>query len=197
MGGANSGNWYRWNRKMTVEECRKIDIRYLKKIGRLYTNSFGNLNYSRGDEPTGSILYKISGNTMEINFQCRVREEDWEDVKQVFAIAETPCKFGGVRKWIVCPNCNRRITTLCQGNKYFLCRHCYDLTYMSCSENKLDRASSKQRSIIKKLGGDPYSGFPPDRPKGMHAKTYEKYWDEYMRLDGITAIALCNMMRLI
>ncbi len=26
-GGVGSGNWYRWNKRATVEDCRSVDVR--------------------------------------------------------------------------------------------------------------------------------------------------------------------------
>lgn len=51
----------------------------------------------------------------------------------------TPAHFGGQRWWFTCPllvrgvACNRRVAKLYlpPGAKYFGCRHCHDLTYVS------------------------------------------------------------------
>jgi hypothetical protein len=33
MGGKGSGSYYRWNKKTTCEEIRRIDVRHLRKMG--------------------------------------------------------------------------------------------------------------------------------------------------------------------
>ena len=58
----------------------------------------------------------------------------------------------------------------CQG-----CRHCHNLAYSSQTEDRANRAARKSRKIIEKLGGDPYSEFFPDKPKGMHWRTYNRF----------------------
>ncbi|MEI6127263.1 MAG: hypothetical protein WCQ99_12005 [Pseudomonadota bacterium] len=50
--------------------------------------------------------------------------------------------FGGSRYWFLCPGrgCGRRVGKLYGAGKYFLCRHCYNLTYDSCREShRFDR----------------------------------------------------------
>jgi len=183
MGGSNSGSWYRWNKKMTVEECRRLDIRYLKKIGHLHSGCSGVLNFSRGGESTGCISYQIYEGRLELSFRIREHGEEWEDIKQSIRITETPCNFGGVRKWLECPNCERRVTTLCQGHKYYFCRRCYNLTYSSCREHKIERITRKLNKIKMKLGASPNSEWFPEKPKGMHWRTYDKLYNEYICLD--------------
>ncbi|MHC4752129.1 MAG: hypothetical protein ACYTFW_19930, partial [Planctomycetota bacterium] len=63
------------------------------------------------------------------------------------ALTTTPCNFGGVRYWFVCPlytngiYCGRRVAKLYKapGAVYFGCRHCYDLSYESRNESRLGR----------------------------------------------------------
>jgi len=43
MGGLGSGSWYRWDSKYTVEQCHRLDIRYLKRQGWLKPGYFGSL----------------------------------------------------------------------------------------------------------------------------------------------------------
>jgi hypothetical protein len=35
VGGAGSGNWYRSDKKATVDECHGVDVRYLHREGLL------------------------------------------------------------------------------------------------------------------------------------------------------------------
>lgn len=196
MGGANSGTWCRWNRKYTVGELRRIDIRFLKKIGTLYPGYKGVFSWAAGDKPSGSVRYAISENSMELQYRYSNSSGGWEDITQTITITTTPCNYGGRRKWFECPNCRQRVALVYGASKHFLCRHCCGLTYSSCSEHWLERLIKKQHEIIKKLGGDPYSQMLPGKQKGMHWKTYEKYWNEYMHLDDITSNTLDNMMRI-
>ncbi|HEX2108928.1 MAG TPA: hypothetical protein VHF70_06600 [Rubrobacteraceae bacterium] len=98
----------------------------------------------------------------------------------------TACTFGGERPWFVCPGagCDRRVAVLYGPGKHFLCRHCYDLVYESQRENAMDRALHKAQSIRKRLGGSANMMEPfPEKPKGMHWKTYERLWWEHHEAD--------------
>ena len=46
-------------------------------------------------------------------------------------LATTPCQFGGVRWWLKCPCCGRRVRSLYLRWSGFTCRHCAWLTYTS------------------------------------------------------------------
>lgn len=84
-------------------------------------------------EDHARLLYttenKNTGETRRLDYEVR--------------IVSTPCHFGGVRYWFICPGrassgfCGRRVGKLyLPGNAtYFGCRHCYNLTYKSCKEH--------------------------------------------------------------
>jgi len=66
---------------------------------------------------------------------------------QVNLVTTTPY-FGGLRYWLVCPSCRRRVTKLfCLGRRRgFFCRVCQGLTYQSCrSSHDLDPIIAKTR----------------------------------------------------
>ena len=67
---------------------------------------------------------------------------------QEIPITPTPCFYGGVRNWFLCPAvvdgvlCENRVGMLYlpPGAQVFACRHCYGLTYESCQQShKYDR----------------------------------------------------------
>ncbi len=63
------------------------------------------------------------------------------------------------------------------AGKYFLCRHCYDLSYQSQRDNNTYRSLHRAQKIRKQLGGSASMMEPfPEKPKGMHWKTYERLW---------------------
>jgi len=60
--------------------------------------------------------------------------------------------------------------------RLFACRHCYRLAYTSQQESVHQRGLWKSQQIRMRLGGSAsmLDEFP-DRPKGMHWRTYERW----------------------
>jgi hypothetical protein len=75
--------------------------------------------------------------------------------------------------------CGRTVVKLYADGAYFLCRHCYRLTYPCQRERTLDRTIRRADRIRMKLGGEPGMLNPfPSKPKGMHWATYDRLYDE-------------------
>ena len=83
--------------------------------------------------------------------------------------------------------CGRRVAKLYGPGEFFLCRHCYRLTYPSQSEGEGNRAIRRAARIRIRFGGDPgmASPFPP-RPKGMWRQTYERLQKEAFEAEVIS-----------
>jgi hypothetical protein len=62
---------------------------------------------------------------------------EWQDGRESVPLSWTACNLGGQRPWFFCPGagCGRRVVILYAPGCYFLCRHCYDLSYESQREN--------------------------------------------------------------
>jgi hypothetical protein len=177
MGGYGSGSWYRWNSKRTTERQNRIDIRLLKKRGHLKDESMtiGRWTWSRNGEETGSVGYRLDSERMVLNYRHRPRGGEWEPVEQHISLDRTPCNYGGYRFWFLCPHCSRRVAVLYGSGKYFLCRHCYGLTYSSQQERLGDRMLRKARKIRTRMDKNNclFDLFPL-KPKNMHWKTYDR-----------------------
>jgi hypothetical protein len=78
----------------------------------------------------------------------------------------------GVAMGAACLNgrcCGRRIQKLYlpSGCKYYDCRHCYDLSYLSRCEDAQIRACSEAEKVRLRLGGSPSLDEPfPSKPIG-------------------------------
>lgn len=181
MGGPGSGTWWRWDKKTYAEEVNRIDIRYMKKQGMLKPGYSGSLSWSCGDEPSGSIRYEIHSDKMVLLYKHRQHGEEWQQVCDTVMLHETPCNYGGTRKWFLCPSCYKRVGILYGPGKYLRCRKCTGMTYSSQSEGSLDRMVRKARKIRRKLDigtnwwdADCLSDPIFMKPKGMHQKTFDR-----------------------
>ena len=187
MGGIGSGNWYRFDKKITTGECHSLDVRYLHREGLLMSGRWFTLRWLRGDRETGSIRGAVEGNVRAERVILLYRHRngpggEWEDVGEPVPLSWTACNLGGERPWFICPGagCGRRVAILYGPGKYFLCRHCYDLVYQSQRDNAMYRALHRAQDIRRQLGGSANMTEPfPEKPKGMHHETYMRLWWEH------------------
>lgn len=131
--------------KIEADSLKKISIWWLlkKMKGRSY-NSGEILWGDQGSE--GSISYTIFLGGYHPSFDLSYTTDDRmtgesKDIRYSIPIIETPCNFGGYRKWFECSlykdgvRCGRRVGVLYKAGNYFACRHCYELTYSIRNEN--------------------------------------------------------------
>ena len=188
MGGVGSGSWYRFSKKTTTDECHSMDVRYLHRNGLLKSGGWFSLRWSRAGRQTGSIRGVVEGEKRPEQVTLLYRHKsglggEWEDVREPVELAWTACNFGGERPWFICPGagCGRRVAVLYGPGRYFLCRHCYDLSYESQREHKTHRALRRAQKIRQRLGGSAnmMEAFP-EKPKGMHHDTYMRmFWEHH------------------
>jgi hypothetical protein len=196
VGGYGSGSWYRWNKKATTEEVRRIDIRYMKKKGLLQWPGYtGSLSWSCGGEPTGSIRYRVESDRLVLMYSYRAYGEDWQKYEEGVWLDRTPCNYGGERLWFLCPHCGRRVAVLYGAGVRFLCRYCYDLAYASQSEDYSSRMMRKARKIREKLGADADLTEPvSEKPKGMHWRTFARLCEREQRANSAADEALLQWL---
>ena len=67
------------------------------------------------------------------------------------SLETTPCNFGGVRYWFICPDCWRRVAVLylAPGDRRFRCRHCNNLSYHSRNRGTMEKFGHTSRQIDK------------------------------------------------
>jgi hypothetical protein len=188
LGGVGSGSWYRFNKRTTVEECRGLDVRRLHREGLLKPNWGFSWCWSRSGQKTASVGGLVEGGDRAERVVLLFRHRsgpgaEWEGAQQPVALEWTPCNFGGERSWFICPGagCGRRVAVLYGPGRYFLCRHCYDLSYESQHEDKTHRALRRAQKIRQRLGGTANMMEPfPEKPKGMHHETYMRmFWEHH------------------
>jgi hypothetical protein len=164
VGGAGRGNWYRFDKKTPIEECHSVDVRHLHRHRLLKPGLWFSLRWSRAGRETASIRGVVEGSDrperVVLLYRCRSGPEDrWEDVREPVELTCSPCNFGGHRPWFVCPGvisgkrCGRKVAVLYGPGRYFLCRHCYDLSCRSQRESKAYGALRRAQKIRERLGG--------------------------------------------
>jgi hypothetical protein len=188
LGGLGSGNWYRFDKKTTTDECHGLDVRDLYRDSLLKPGGCFRSSWSRAGREMASIRGFVHRNQVVLSYRHRSGPSgEWEDVEEPILLAWTLCNFGGERPWFICPGvvngvpCGRRVAVLYGPGKYFLCRHCYDLRYESQRENRGHRALRRAQKIRQQLGGSAnmMESFP-EKPKGMHHDTYMRlFWEHH------------------
>jgi hypothetical protein len=91
MGGFGSGRTSGFGGQTTLEETRRIDIRYMRKKGLLRPYSAGTLSWKCGDDSSGYINYSVKPNGLELRYRVREYNEEWESVKQFVLFDYTSC----------------------------------------------------------------------------------------------------------
>ncbi len=136
-------SYYRYSKKQEAEDLKKVDVFFLKSRGYFHKGfATGNVTWSRNGDETGRVGFEMRINENEkylrfIYTQTDRETEEKTDFDYKIPITTTACNLGGVRYWFQCPfytnglYCGRRVGALYLGDKYFACRHCYNLTYSS------------------------------------------------------------------
>jgi hypothetical protein len=179
MGGIGSGRPCTGRGK--VEACRSLDVNRLNREGCLTPGRTASLKWKQDGEPIASIDLRAEADQIILSYRVRIAGGEWQDVEEPVSIVRVPCRLGGSRPYFVCPGvvdgrvCGRRVIKLYGAGRYFLCRHCYRLTYTSQSEGARDRTLRRANKIRMCLGGEPGMLSPfPERPRGMWHTTYER-----------------------
>ena len=110
-----------------------------------------------------------------------------------FGGAATPLHFGGQRQWLVCASCGVRVGKLYlpPSERAWACRRCHDLIYASQRKNRMLRGVRSVQKIREILGGSLNLFTPfPERPKGMHFRTYWNLREEAERRGSLLAAAV-------
>ena len=171
---------YAYGGKTTVESCQSIDVLHWNRLGYLRSSRRFSWAWTSDGERVASINVEAGRHSVTLKYRSRSYGEDWSDVQQRVAIEWTPCRFGGERPWFVCSvqsngvHCGRRVTKLYGVGRLFACRHCYQLAYTSQQESAHQRGLWKSHKIRIRLGGSAGMLDFPDKPKGMHWRTYDR-----------------------
>lgn len=184
MGGIGSGSYYRWRNKVTLEDCRNLDINRMTKLGAIQEGCLKSGSWVWTDRQTGEEMSKIG-------YQCNTLDKENSYLRLTYKFTNTDQSldyqvrlvrtyppYGGVRFWFICPERGKRIAKLflIPSDGRFVSRHVYKVRYASQSKGPIDRMIDKKWRLVRKTGGDYF----PVRPKGMHRRTFERIMDKFI-----------------
>jgi hypothetical protein len=117
------------------------------------------------------------------------------------SMVATPCPYGGLRWWWICPTTGRRVQKLYlpNGGTRFLSRgpDAYRLAYASQRHGLVDRMHARNRRLYARLGTD-YGGLLndswPPKPKRMRWRTYNAICD---RLDAASHVLDLELLQVL
>jgi hypothetical protein len=181
MGGYGSGR--RYSGRDTTDDHHKLDVRSLQRGGWLKPGVPSVSRWTNRGTVRGSIGLVAGHGHITLKYRNQHFGEAWVSLEYDVLIEASPCHFGGERFWFRCPGrgCGRRVAIL-YCSRYFVCRHCLDLSYESQKENAEQRCDRRAWALREKTGGwgSLFDPFPPRR-KGMHRQTYQRLSMRYAR----------------
>jgi hypothetical protein len=192
MGGMGSGSYYRWNSKQTVEEGLTLNLNKLIRDGSIRPGVSwqGTLIWTntRTREKVASIGY-VADLIDPDNAYIRLHyNHNDKPQKYIVPLTTTQPNFGGVRWWFICPVSGQRVGKLYSppGQPLFASRKVFNLAYQSQREHKPQRLLDKAYKLRERIDRQAaiYCEAPiPQKPRGMHFKTYEKLRADIFRLE--------------
>ena len=181
MGGFGSG---RSGGRPTVERGLTLNLYRLLRLKTIVPGeSLGGSiiwTYTRTGERVASVGYEASltadSGRVRLYYTTKTYGGDKRDSDYWIALATTPQPFGGRRWWFQCPKTGDLVSKLYlpNGAYTFASRRGHQLGYLCQRETPRDRSLSRAFALRDKIGGEGGIGDYIPKPKGMHARTYER-----------------------
>ena len=129
--------------KQEAERSNGLSVYFLKKHGYLDGGwRYGGIKWTygmSGNESSIGFTVNINGNecdNIKLQYTHTNRQTDEkENMNFKIELTTTPCNYGGVRYWFICPlskngkYCGQRVGVLFSIGKWFGCRHCREIAY--------------------------------------------------------------------
>lgn len=175
--------------KQRCEDMYAVDLANLARAGALHLFRRGTFGWTVNGHQMGSVRFIVLPDLLRLSYAAAARDE-WCDVNEDIPFAWSETRFGGRRRWFVCPDCQRRCRIVYAGDR-FRCRTCLQLAYSSQYEPSWQRVLTRAQNLRMRLGGPPAVDEPfPPKPKGMHRRTYERLVAEDNRARAVWLQAL-------
>jgi hypothetical protein len=161
----------------------------------------------RTGEVTNSIGFQSDLGERSGNVQLRwtstnQRSGEKRQCENRITLTTSPQPFGGRRWFFICPRTGENATKLHlpSGADTFASRRAYRLGYRSQRESPRDRSLSRAFALRGKIGGDGGIGDYIPKPKGMHARTFERATEKVYAaeetVEAYTDLLLARLRRL-
>lgn len=142
MGGFGSGPQRSGGTKWRVEGCHSLDTSDLRRWKLLTPGTrSGSFHWGEG-EKRSTVGYTLAAEAASATLVPTYNiVKTGERMEYSIRLVTTPCHFGGLRWWFICPlvvsgvACGGRVRKLYLPGRYFGCRKCLDLTYRSTQES--------------------------------------------------------------
>lgn len=151
MGGYGSTRWDNHLRQCTVNECHSYDLATvnIRDYMQADEQSAYGYNWTANGEPSGNMAVVYLPDKLAIVLVYSIVYSDErpnDDIEQYIELETTPLNFGGVRYWMKCPSCDKRVRTVHKPTtrKRFKCRTCWNLSYFSSQESRHDTGRAYQ-----------------------------------------------------
>jgi len=142
-----------WSDRELIEDCKSISVFSLNQSGVFSGHVVATVGWRRRwGVPAQSMGVQAIATSdpdcagcVRISYKLSYRLSGKSElVEYNVELEATPCNFGGIRYWFVCPllrdgaACKERVGKLYlpPHAKYFGCRRCYNLTYRSQKERR-------------------------------------------------------------
>ena len=175
-GGHNRAHDYtsRYRRLDSFDFCKLIPL--VKRSGTGWVNTV--MDWTDGS--SASVALCLNRVTVCYSFDL---DGEREEVRKDIYFAAVDNNYGGAKRlYFCCPFCGRRSRILYMHRQHFKCRLCAQLNYTSqqmtkgayAAAHRMDRFLRDKFKVTKNLAPAEAVYYQPDRPKGMHMKTYTR-----------------------
>lgn len=205
MGGYGSGR--QWGKPKTGHALR-LDVRWLARKGLFEpgTLAWMPMHWTCNGKPSGDITVRYDArrpHELILDYRSRAAgATDWTAVHEAIPLEWTPCHYGGERVWCRCPGCGSRRAVLYSVHGRFRCVPCNRLAYSATREDRLELLNRRGEKITDRLGGESEWVLnwliPPDKPKGMHWRTYDRLRREWEAVQaGANGVYRAELIRMV
>lgn len=161
-----------------------LDIRQLARRDLMKPGIWYGWHWSSDGERVGSISFSTVGypDSLKLSYQWTPHGGEARNVECRLLLARVAGGFGS-RPMFLCPDCRRCCAVVYFGGWRFACRKCLNLAYASEAEDGMGRLWRRQLKIERRLsgGGGEWDGW--SRPKGMHARTFERLRERIFKIE--------------